>query len=212
MKQKKKIIFFDFDGVIADSFDIVFKIIKTIDPKIITQDDFRRLLDEKVINRVLKKFTKDELAMVSRKLWKEYILQMKKVKMFSGMKKVIARLAQEYTLLIISSAITNPIRNFLKRHNVDYYFDNIVGSNFINTNKTGRMKMVFKRYGVDPKDCLFVTDTLGDVKEATSVGVQSVGITWGFQKKEDLLKGKPFFIAEKPKDLLDIISSYFIQN
>ncbi|MFH1582653.1 MAG: HAD hydrolase-like protein, partial [bacterium] len=72
-----------------------------------------------------------------------------------------------------------------------------------------RMKMVFKKYRAEPKDCVFITDTLGDIREAASLGVKSIGVSWGFQEKGNLLKGKPISIAEKPKDLLNIVSACF---
>jgi len=212
MRQKRKIILFDFDGVIADSFDIAFEVNKIIDPKIVSEKDYRKLFDGNIVEWAIKSTPKEELERLDREFWKRYIPQMKKVKIFTGMKKVIAELAKTYTLLIISSTIISPIRDFLKRNNIYSYFDNIVGSNFIDANKTERMKMVFKKYGVGLKDCLFITDTLGDIKEAGSLSVQSVGVNWGFQEKENLLKGKPFSIAEKPEELLDIVADYFKEN
>jgi len=134
---------------------------------------------------------------------------MKKVKMIPGMKEVITKLGKLYTLIIISSTITSPIRDFLKRNNILLYFDDIVGSNVIHTNKTKRIKMVFGKYGVGAKDCVFITDTLGDMREAASVGIQSIGVSWGFQGKENLIKGNPFCIADKPQDLLSIVFEYF---
>ena len=209
---KKKIIFFDFGGVIADSFDIAFKVNKIIDPKIVSEKDYRKLFDGNIVDWAIKSTPKEELERIDREFWKRYIPQMKKVKIFPGMKKVITELTKTHILLIISSTIISPIRDFLERNNIYSYFDNIVGNNFIDANKTERMKMVFKKYKIEPKDCLFITDTLGDIKEASSLGVQSVGVAWGFQGKGNLLKGNPVSIAEKPKELLDIVSDYFKEN
>jgi len=209
---KKKIIFFDFGGVIADSFDIAFKVNKIIDPKIVSEKDYRKLFDGNIVDWAIKSTPKEELERIDREFWKRYIPQMKKVKIFPGMKKVITELTKTHILLIISSTIISPIRDFLERNNIYSYFDNIVGNNFIDANKTERMKMVFKEYKIEPKDCLFIADTLGDIKEASRLGVQSVGVAWGFQGKGNLLKGNPVSIAEKPKELLDIVSDYFKEN
>ena len=209
MKEKRKIILFDFDGVIADSFNIAFELNKIIDPKIITRKDFQDLFNGNINDWVKDtSYGEEEIKRINDEFFARYIPQMKKVKMFSGMKEVIIELAKTYTLLIVSSTIISPIRDFLKRNNILSYFDNIVGSNFVDANKTERMKMVFKKYRVVPKDCVFITDTLGDIREAASLGVQSVGVSWGFQKKENLLRGKPISIAKKPKDLLEIVSNY----
>ena len=207
---KKKIILFDFDGVIADSFDIGFKINKIIDPKVVTKKDFQGLFDGNINDWVKDTpYGEEEIKKINDDFFAKYIPQMKKVKMFPGMKEVIAELAKTYTLLIVSSTIISPIRDFLNRNNILSYFNDIVGSNFVDANKTERIKMVFEKYGVDAKDCVFITDTLGDIREAASLGIQSIGVAWGFQGKENLLKGKLLSIAEKPKDLLDIVSNYF---
>jgi len=210
---KKKIILFDFDGVIADSFSIGFEVNKVIDPKIVTENDFRRLFDGD-INDWSKgsSYTEEEIKKINDDFFARYIPQMKKAKMIPGMKEVIVELSKNHTLLIISSTIISPIRDFLKRNKILAYFDNIVGSNFVDANKTERIKMIFKKYGVEPKDCVFITDTLGDMKEAASVGVSSIGVAWGFQEKENLLKGKPFRIVDKPEDLCITITSYFKQS
>lgn len=212
MRQKKQVLLFDFDGVIADSFEIAFEINKIIDPNIVTESDYQKLFDGNINDWPQNSpytYTKEEIKRIKDDFFARYIPQMKKVKTVSGIKEVITELEKKYTLLIISSTIISPIRDFLKRNNILQYFDDIVGSNFINANKTERIKLVFKKYGVEAKDCVFITDTLGDMREAASAGVSSIGVAWGFQDKEKLLKGNPFLIADKPENLSPIISEYF---
>ncbi len=209
MEKKRKIVFFDFDGVIADSFSIAFEINKIIDPNIVSENDYRKLFNGNIAEWAVNSIPREEMDKISRDFFEKYIPQMKNVKIFPAMKKVIAKLGKIYTLFIISSTITSPIRDFLERNNILSYFNDILGSKFIDTNKTERIKTVFKNYGVGAEDCVFITDTLGDMREAASVGVQSIGVTWGFQKKENLTKGTPFSFAEKPEELLDIVPKYF---
>lgn len=206
----KKIIFFDFDGVIADSFDIALEINKQIDSKIKTEDDFRNLFNGNINDwKKDSSYKEEEIKRIDDDFFARYIPQMKKVKMFLGMKEVILKLAEEYTLLIVSSTIVSPIRDFLKRNSILSCFDNIVGNNFADVNKTERIKMVFKEYGAEPEDCVFITDTLGDIREAAGLGVQSIGVAWGFQEKENLRKSNPFRVVVKPEDLYNAVSSYF---
>ena len=214
IKKKRKIVFFDFDGVIADSFSIAFEVNKMIDPLISvgTENDYRKLFDRNINDWGKNSAVAEkEVERINKEFFKRYIPQMKKVKMFPGMKDVIAKLGKQYILLIISSTITSPISDFLKRNDILLYFDEVVGDNILHTNKTERVKRVFNKYGVKAEDCVFITDTLGDMREAASLSVKSIGVSWGFQKKENLLKGKPFSIAEKPDELINIVSDYFRQ-
>ena len=212
-KNERKIIFFDFDGVIADSFSIGFEINKIIDPDIVTENDYRNLFNGNIHDWAKgSSLEEKEIKRINEEFFTRYIPQMKKVKVIPDMKKMIVKLGKIYTLFIISSTITSPIRDFLERNDILSYFNDIVGSKFIDTNKTERIKAVFKKYSVGAEDCVFITDTLGDMREAASVGVRSIGVAWGFQKKENLIKGNPLRIAEKPEELFDIVSDYFKQK
>ncbi len=212
-KKRKKIIFFDFDGVIADSFSIGFEINKIIDFNIVTESDYRNLFNGNIHDWAKgSSLEEKEIKRINEEFFARYIPQMEKVRVIPGMKEAIAKLGEIYTLFIISSTITSHIRDFLERNNILSYFNDIVGSKFIDANKTERIKAVFKKYSVGAEDCVFITDTLGDMREAARVGVQSIGVAWGFQKKENLLKGKPFFLVEKPEELFDIVSNYFKQK
>ena len=104
MKQKNKIILFDFDGVIADSFNITFEINKIIDHKIVTKEDFQNLFDGN-INDWTKEFSygEEEIKRINNEFFAKYAPQVEKVKMIPGIKEVIVELAKTYTLLIISS-------------------------------------------------------------------------------------------------------------
>lgn len=206
---KKKIIFFDFDGVIADSFSIAFEVNKIIDPNIVTEGDLRRLFDGNIGEWAKNSLEEEELDRITKKFFDLYVPKMKDVRIFSGIESVIARLAEKYTLFIISSTITSPIGDFMKRYNILSYFEELMGDNIVHTDKTGRIKRVFEKHKATPKDCVFITDTLGDMREAAFMGIQSIGVAWGFQKRENLLKGNPFGIAESPEDLFNIISDYF---
>jgi len=139
----------------------------------------------------------------------EYAPRMEaEVNVIPGMPEIIKQFAQSYMLIIISSTITAPIQQFIKKHNLAMYFTEVMG-NDIHASKAEKIKMVFSKYGTDSAKCLFITDTLGDIKEATGVGVAAIGVTWGFQDKKTLLKGNPLFIAEKPEELPSIVSNYF---
>lgn len=213
MAKKRKIIFFDFDGVIADSFELAFKINREVLPGIVTKKDFQNIFNGNVNDWAMDRLRPaEEIARMKKFFFTKYIPQIKKVKVFPGIKEIIAKLAEIYNLFVVSSSIKSSIRNFLSKNNILSYFNNIVGSDSLDLNKTERIKKILKKYGAEPKDCLFITDTLGDIKEAASLDIQSIGVAWGFQKKESLRKGKPLAIAQKPENLLVLASDYFKQN
>ena len=205
---KNKIILFDFDGVIVDSFDIAFEVQKIVHPGL-TKDDYRGFFNGNV-NDWTDGFSleRDEAEKINQEFWRLYIPRMNQVKVVAGIKDIIVELDKIYNLIIVSSCMTSSIRELMKRYDMVSHFDEIMG-NDVHTSKIEKIRMVFEKHNVEPDNCVFVTDTLGDIKEATFTEVKSIGVAWGFQDKENLLKGDPFRIAEKPEELISIISEYF---
>lgn len=111
-------------------------------------------------------------------------------------------------MVVISSTITSPIREFLEGHDLANHFAQIMG-NDVHKSKVEKIKMVFEKYSVEANDCVFITDTLGDMREAEKMSVGTIGITWGFHTPETLQHGKPFRLVEKPSDLLVAVADYF---
>lgn len=205
---KKSFVLFDFDGVIADSFKPAFEVSKMICPHL-TEDIYRKRFErnindwEELINIHTKECRHDI------DFYKEYLPRMKKeVQIVPGMRDVIIELKKSHILIIISSTITNQILGFLKTHDLINHFTQIMG-NDVHKSKVEKIKMVFESYGIGPDNCVFVTDTLGDMHEASLKNVGVIGITWGFHESGRLIRGKPFRLVEKPNDLLMAVCDYF---
>ena len=71
--------------------------------------------------------------------------------------------------------------------------------------KEEKFKMLFKKYKLNNKNCLFVTDTLGDILEAGKLGIPTIAVDFGFHERERLEKGKPLMILSKFEDILPAI-------
>lgn len=204
---KKKIVLFDFDGVIADSYDAALQANLAADPNI-SEKEWIDMFNGNM-NDWKKKKSQELADKEEERFFNIYTpLMLNSVKPFEGMERVIINLSLSYKLIIISSNITSPIKEFLEKFKLSGYFDEIMG-NDIHNSKVEKNKMVFKKHRVNPSECIFITDTLGDIKEASHAKIRSIGVAWGFQKKENLLKGNPLQIAERPEDLCPIINKYF---
>lgn len=205
---RKKFILFDFDGVIADSFRPAFEINKMICPHL-TEDIYRKRFEGNINDWEEPINVHTEECRHDIDFFTEYIPRMKnEVQIVPGIKEVIIGLEKTYTLIVISSTITSPIQEFLLGHGLTYHFSQIMG-NDVHKSKVEKIKMVFEQYGAEAKDCVFITDTLGDMREAEKTGVGVIGITWGFHMSETLQREKPFRLVNKPNDLLAAVADYF---
>lgn len=204
---EKKIVLFDFDGVIIDSFEGAFKVEKIFEPAL-TREWMRKRFDgninDSLFNEQGRVPTEDE----DNEFYGAYVPVMMKCKIFPGMPDVMKSLSENYPLIIVSSTITSPIREYMEEHRVAGYFKEIMG-NDVHKSKVEKIKMVFDKYGAGPDGCVFITDTLGDIREAEKTGVKSIAVTWGFHDRETLARGNPIVLVNKPEELPIEIEKYF---
>lgn len=206
----KKYILFDFDGVIADSFHVAWSLNQRICATI-TKDRYMEVLEGNVNDwdKNTKGWHKPDCKHTITDWFAEYVpLMRKQVKIVPEMDAVLKELGHKYHFIIVSSSPTEPIQEFLEKNGVAEYFTEILG-NDIHTSKVEKIKMVFSKYRVKSEDCVFVTDTLGDMREAREMNVDSIGTSWGYHEGERLSKGKPFRIVHRPEDLVAAVSDYF---
>jgi len=203
----QKFILFDFDGVIVDSFEPAFEVSKKACPHL-TADEYKRGFEGNINDwkGAVSKHT--EQCRTDIDFFTEYVPKMKDIGLVPGIKDVIKQLAESNTLIIVSSTITMPIKELMDRTGLAHYFTDILG-NDIHKSKVEKIKMIFQKYQTTADNCVFITDTLGDLREAEKAGVGAIAVSWGFHSHETLQRGAPMKIIDSPKNLLATIDSYF---
>lgn len=201
----KKILLFDFDGVIVNTFDMAFGLSQEMGQGL-SKDEYRKCFEGNIYEKTQDAIG-EEIDMIYDEVWfAKYTSKMLEIAPVSGMLDAIIELEKEYTLIVISSSITSPIKQYLEKHNIGSHFDKVFGAD-VHRSKTEKIKMVFDQYNAKPEDCIFITDTLGDMREAREAGVDSIGVTWGFHEKERLEKGNPVKIVDTVDHLVEVIRS-----
>lgn len=69
--------------------------------------------------------------------------------------------------------------------------------------------MVFEKYATTASNCVMITDTSGDMREASAVNLRTIGVTWGYQTSETLLKMNPAALVDKPADIVPVVNKLF---
>ncbi len=206
---KTKFILFDFDGVILDSNAMVRRHVFSHWGD---DDEAQKKTHEgnvwKGKGEVVPVTLDSEQEKISASFFFNYRNDMKECVVFDGMREVVASLAERYTLYIVSSTISDIIREYLEHCGMTNFFTDIYGVD-IAISKSTKIAMIMEREKVDPRDCIMITDSLGDVREAEHVGVASIGVTWGVHNRESFEKGKTFRICDNPTELLATIDEYF---
>ena len=203
MGHMKHIIFFDFDGVIVDSFAFCFKIVDS--REYITESEYRQRFEGNVYDAT-RKFKKPGTIVTD--FFASYTPELMKCEPITEMVKAIKVLAQTYTLVIVSSTETDPIDTYLRKCNLRQYFSEILGSD-VDRSKVNKIQQSLKLHDVEPQNSVFITDTLGDIREAEKCHVASIAVLGGYHNLETLQKGNPLAIIKSGDELINAVESYF---
>jgi len=205
----KKLLIFDYDGVIADSLDVIWECFNKVNKKynffpFKNKNELTTMWDENLFESVSKLGISIINQVKFYKKWVDLVIENNdKMKPFVGLKSVLKKLSKNNYLTIISSNDDEVISGFLKRDGLFDYFNLILGTKS-GRSKRKKLKIVLNKFKISEDRTYFITDTIGDLKEVKGFGIKTVAVTWGFHDKSKLQKENPDFLIENPKELLNL--------
>jgi phosphoglycolate phosphatase len=201
---------FDFDGTIADSFELAYEIASGLtDTSHIDEAELERLrhmsLRKVIAELKVPVYRLPKLVLRGRQLMHERIHE---VHPFPGIPEVLQQLHAdpENHMLVISSNSEQNVRTFLRANNLEPYFDGVYGGAGL-FNKATALKRVIRRNRIDTSTCFYIGDEVRDVIAATKVQIEPVSVTWGYQAADALVKQHPFAVVKDPPELLEVFGS-----
>jgi phosphoglycolate phosphatase len=196
---------FDFDGVIVDSLGLYEKSVNVCletmgQPPIRDRREFLTLFDDNFYEAIARRgvdvheFTKVSAAIAPT-------LKYDSITPFPELIPVLKKLRRGKRFVIVSSNSSHAIRLILKKYSLDRCFDDILGYEFM-FSKREKIFHAMKEFGIDQERSYYIGDTKGDIKEARSAGVKTIGVTWGWHPRERLAEAGPDFLIDSPAELL----------
>lgn len=195
-----KTIIFDFDGVIHDTFELAYKINIDIFGKNLTKERYRDFFNGNLFESA------DVNEKDNDKFFKLQNEAFKYLKIDEDIRKNLEKLSKSHPLFIISSNQEEALNTYFQNNNFIHIFKEILGSE-THKSKVEKFKYLFEKYNIKADDCIFVTDTLGDIMEGNKVGVKIIAVDFGFHKRDRLEKGKPFKIVSNFDEILETIKN-----
>ncbi len=121
-------------------------------------------------------------------------------------KNTLLKLAKDFELGIISSCHEYGIKDYLKNNQIEDLFSFVYG---LETHKlkTYKFKKILDELGVKEDECIFITDTLGDILEANEVGIDTIAVDFGYHERERLQKGNPLKIISNFEELIETVKN-----
>ncbi|HOI18862.1 MAG TPA: HAD family hydrolase [Candidatus Woesearchaeota archaeon] len=207
-----KAIVFDFDGVILDTDEYIYKSFsfarKSLGLKNISKQKFLKEFenDPKYILKCENLFLKIPYII---KLISTLKKRSDSVELTTGFKDLIKDSFSDFALFICSNNLGFIINKVLKKHGLEIYFRNIFSEGFL-YKKRDALKQIAKHYS--PSDVLFITDTYKDLIEAKNSKVKTIAVSFGISPLAKLKKAKPDKIAKNITELKKHINEFRQQN
>lgn len=123
---------------------------------------------------------------------------------FNGIDEVIKDLSDEdLKLAILTNNKSVYAEEILEKFNLTQYFPTIIGFNDVSNNKPdpeGLLKIIDK-WGIKPKETIFIGDMTTDVQAGKAAGVTMVCFTSGLAEKQKLIEEEPDYLVESVDEL-----------
>ena len=195
------------DGTIADSFDYVSEILSSGSGKPPLTTDQKQALRGMSMAGMAKRlgyhwWDAPRLFYKGRHRMKQAI---KHIDAFAGMTELVQKLhAEGHELFVLSTNSPTNINNFLKNKKINDYFLEVYGGVGV-FSKASALKQLLKEQNLDIKQAVYVGDEVRDVEAAQSIGLRAIAVTWGFARRDSLVKLGPAALADTPAQLTSIL-------
>lgn len=197
-------IVFDFDGTLADTFDVI----KTIAMQEYGEYDID-----------LELFKSEGAKGIIRRLdiprWKipgmilnvtSKLRNSKEIKLFPGIVDLLNQLKKDYKIGIVSSNSQEIIYDTLREYELDDLFEFVYSESSL-FGKHLVLKKMCSKYKIDPLDVIYVGDEDRDIVAAKKANIKTIAVTWGFNSKEKLSRETPDYLVDSPMEFLEVLQN-----
>lgn len=119
---------------------------------------------------------------------------------FPGMVDQLKALAREHTLTIITSSSKTTVEQALERDDLTSAISLILDGTGSKP-KSERIKIAQTTFNVSARHTYMIGDSMSDIRQGKLAGVRTVAVTWGFQPRELLLNEAPDCVIDAPEEL-----------
>lgn len=181
---KYKVVIFDFDGTLADSFPFVLSILDNLADKF----HIERINPED-INQFRKMHTRELMRQFQVPVWKLPIMgrnvqalmlkNISQITLFEGIDAVLKDLADLGVILVLVSSNSHEIIRQVLGSEIAALFSHYeCGSSVFG--KRGRFKKVLKKFNVHPSEVISIGDEIRDLEASQKMNIPFGAVTWGY--------------------------------
>lgn len=207
---KKRILLFDFDGTIADTFlhiveisnrlsgEFNFNVIHPHEIEILKHNTVEETID-------YLKVPKLKIPRILLRARSELHKDIASIKPIKDLSKTLLQLkADGFHMGIITTNSTKNVKKFLEAHGLDIF--DFVSSTSKIFGKGQSLKKLIKKKNFKVEHAYYVGDEIRDILAAKRAGIKMIAVTWGFNSKKVLKQLNPDYLISDPVELIKICS------
>lgn len=205
------LILFDYDGVLADTLDDLLRFSQEICdefgvPHHVVKEDISTLESMSFANlgrrveipeELIEEFVRRSLEKVANKKSPPRI--------FPELAEVVMDLSTRHILGVVTTNSTQNVKAFLAEHGLEDCFRVIYGVDQPGT-KTEKIAQARGQFTAANEAVFMIGDSASDIRSANEASAKGIGVSWGHQSVEILIRAKADFIVYSPKELQKIFA------
>ena len=207
----KKVLIFDFDGVIADSLAPMLRYAEQVCQELgfpchPTKKDLESLerMEFSEFGRQLG-IPEDKIEIFVSCNHELFYNRQEPLTIIAGMEVVIRESYRAATLSIITGNSCKVVDKFLIAYELKDEFKTILCAED-EGNRAEKILRIKALYNGSNSEYYMIGDAISDIRAARRAGIKSVAVGWGHQSKRKLITGNPDFIVDQPEDLLKLFA------
>jgi phosphoglycolate phosphatase len=129
---------------------------------------------------------------------------------YKGIQDVLIEMSQKYELRVATSKLESAAELVLKSKNLDHFFRGIHGSSPDGTDsKTDVMdRAIAASRESNPHviPLVMIGDRKHDIEGAKNLGIESIGVTWGYAPSGELSEAGAHHLVSSPQQMLSVVN------
>ena len=208
-----KVIVFDFDGTLADTFNAIVRIAnrladdfgyKPLMPSDIEQ--IRNLSTRQIIQQAGLPLFK--IPFLLKRIKSELHKDIESLKPVYGIPELLKELKNQGKIIgILTSNTEKNVKTFLKIHALESFFS-FIDSEATIFGKSSALKKLINDNHFQPNFLVYIGDETRDIAASKKINIKVVAVTWGFNSSDALIKYNPDFLVNHPREVLTVIADF----